>query len=89
MPAPHIALNATFLDPGVSGGPESYIRGLIPALAEARPDARVTVLTSRRGAAGLRNDGWTDFATIVALRCDDGQRTERLVTELIGVKRWA
>ncbi|MEH3053299.1 MAG: glycosyltransferase family 1 protein [Patulibacter minatonensis] len=85
---PHVALNATFLDPGVSGGPESYIRGLIPALAEVRPTARLTVLTSRRGAAGLRDDGWTDFATIVALPCDEGERLHRLYAETAGISRW-
>lgn len=89
VPAPHLALNASFLDPGVSGGPESYIRGLIPALAHVRPDARITVLTSRRGAAGLKDDGWTSFATLVALPCDEGLRARRLYAETIGVPRWA
>ncbi|MBO9531870.1 MAG: glycosyltransferase family 4 protein [Solirubrobacteraceae bacterium] len=89
MPGPHVALNATFLDPGVSGGPESYIRGLIPALAEVRPDARLTVLTSRRGAAQLAADGWTSFATVVAMPCDEGSRARRLYVETAGVPRWA
>lgn len=88
MPAPHIALNATFLDPGVSGGPESYIRGLIPALAEVRPEARLTVVTSRRGARGLAADGWTEFATLVAMPCDEGERVNRLYAETLGLPRW-
>lgn len=90
MPAPlrHVALNATFLDPGVSGGPESYIRGLIPALAAERPEIRWSVLTSRRGAAGLRGSGWQDFAEIVAMPCDEGERARRLLTETVGISRW-
>ncbi len=85
----HVALNATFLDPGVSGGPESYIRGLIPALAAERPNVRWSVLTSRRGAAGLRDSGWQDFAEIVAMPCDEGERARRLAVELAGVGHWA
>lgn len=88
VPPVHVALNATFLDPGVSGGPEFYIRGLIPAIAAARPDARVSVLTSRRGAASLRAAGWQDFASIVAMPADEGERARRLATELAGIPRW-
>ena len=44
-------LNALFLDPCVSGGPETYLRGLVPALARERPNARLTVVTTGRGAA--------------------------------------
>lgn len=87
-PLRHVALNATFLDPGVSGGPESYIRGLIPALATERPEVRWSVLTSRRGAQGLRDSGWQDFAEIVAMPCDEGERARRLATETIGISRW-
>lgn len=88
VPPVHVALNASFLDPGVSGGPESYIRGLIPAIAAARPDARVTVLTSRRGAAGLVADGWQDFAQIVALPADEGERGRRLAVETVAIPHW-
>ena len=51
MPGPrHVAFNALFLDPGVSGGPETYLRGLVPALADEFPGVELTVLTTRRGA---------------------------------------
>lgn len=88
MPPIHVALNAAFLDPGVSGGPESYMRGLIEGLARARPDAQLSVLTSRRGAEGLRASGWQSFATLVALPTDEGQRGRRLAAELVGVPLW-
>ena len=31
-PMTHVVLNALFLDPASSGGPETYLRGLAPAL---------------------------------------------------------
>lgn len=85
----HIALNACFLDPGVSGGPESYLMGLAPALAAVRPEARFTVLTTRRGAAGLKAAGWTDWATLVAMPADEGERARRLASEVLGIPLWA
>ena len=69
-----IALNAMFLDPGVSGGPETYLRGLVPALASQRPDVEFVVVTTRRGASALRREPWTDAVTVVVLPADDGQR---------------
>jgi glycosyltransferase involved in cell wall biosynthesis len=79
----HVALNALFLDPGRSGGPETYLRGLVPALAREFPRTRFTVVTTRRGAAALRRDGWTDFCSIVQLPCDDGERVRRLAAEQV------
>lgn len=39
MPLARIVLNALFLDPAASGGPETYLRGLAPALAHGVPVA--------------------------------------------------
>jgi glycosyltransferase involved in cell wall biosynthesis len=77
----HVGLNALFLDPGVSGGPETYLRGLVPALAKEFPALELTLVTSRRGARTLRAEGWTDFAHIVHLPCDEGERLRRLAAE--------
>lgn len=90
MPAAidHIAINACFLDPGVSGGPESVLMGLVPALAEAAPNTQISVLTTRRGAVGLAAAGWRDFASLVALPADEGERVRRLLSEVQGVPRW-
>ena len=88
VPPVHIALNACYLDPGVSGGPESYLMGLVPALAAARPAARLSVITTRRGAKGLQAAGWQDLATLVALPTDEGQSGRRLAAEVIGLPRW-
>lgn len=82
MPGPrHVGLNALFLDPGVSGGTETYLRALVPALARRFPDVRFTVATTRRGADALRRDGWEDLVGIEALPADEGRRVERLVAE--------
>lgn len=79
----HVGLNALFLDPGRSGGPETYLRGLVPALAAEYPGLRLTVATTRRGAAALEADGWTDLCTILALPADEGQRARRLLAEQV------
>lgn len=78
MSAPRkVLLNALYLAPGVSGGPETYLRGLVPALAREFPDLHLTIATTRSGAAALRADGWEDFAGLLALPCEDGQRVRR------------
>ncbi|HWX52075.1 MAG TPA: hypothetical protein VNY34_02205, partial [Solirubrobacteraceae bacterium] len=90
MPAPrHVMLNALFLAPGVSGGPETYLRGLAPSLAEQFPDMRLTVVTTRSGAQALRADGWERFATLLALPCEDGQRIRRQWAEQVLLPRAA
>jgi hypothetical protein len=85
MPRPvglrRIALNAMFLDPGVSGGTETYLRGLAPALAERGAHLRFTIVTTRKGAATLRREPWTDAMEVVTLAADDGQRVRRLWAE--------
>jgi glycosyltransferase involved in cell wall biosynthesis len=77
----HAVLNALFLDPDGSGGPETYLRGLAPALHDARPGTRLTVATTRSGAHALRADGWDAWAEIRALPCEEGQRGRRQLCE--------
>src|ERR687889_486353 len=77
----HVLLNALFLDPAASGGPETYLRGLAPALHAARPDVKLTIATTRAGAAALRGDGWDAWAAIRELPCDEGQRGRRQLPE--------
>ncbi|MGD0981218.1 MAG: glycosyltransferase, partial [Solirubrobacteraceae bacterium] len=90
MPVPeHVALNALFLAPGVSGGPETYLRGLAPALASEFPRLRLTIVTTGSGASFLRELGFLDFAQIRALRCEDGQRARRVFAEQLLLPRAA
>jgi len=81
-----VALNAMFLDPGASGGPETYLRELARALPAAVPELELEILTTRRGAAALRADG---FAGVVALPADESQRLRRLAAELVLAPRVA
>jgi glycosyltransferase involved in cell wall biosynthesis len=43
----HVGLNLIYLVPGETGGMETYARELIPALAEARPDLKITCFVNR------------------------------------------
>jgi glycosyltransferase involved in cell wall biosynthesis len=84
MPAVRdVLLNALYLAPGASGGPETYLRGLAPALAREFPQLSLTIATTRSGAKALRNDGWGSFARILALPCEDGQRLRRQLCEQV------
>ena len=85
MPTPvrHVALNALFLAPGESGGPETYLRGIVPALAQGHPDTRFTLFTTRKGARALHADGWSEFVKLVALPADEGERGRRLLAEQV------
>ena len=90
MPPPtHVLLNALYLAPGVSGGPETYLRGLVPALAESFPELRLTVATTPSGASALRGDGWEEFARLLALPCEDGERIRRQWAEQVLLRRAA
>ena len=84
-----IGFDALFLDPGVSGGPETVMRGLVPAIAAADPGLEITVATSRRGARSLLDDGWGDWARILALPSDDDTRVRKLVTQQLMLARLA
>jgi glycosyltransferase involved in cell wall biosynthesis len=82
VPSPgHVLLNALFLDPSGSGGPETYLRGLAPALRAAHPGLRLDVVTTRSGAEALRRDGWGAWASVRSLPCEEGQRGRRQVAE--------
>lgn len=82
-------LNALFLDPQVSGGPETYLRGLVPELARRHPRTTFVLVTTRSGAASVRRDGWEQFLEVVALPCEDGQRLRRTVAEQVLLPRLA
>jgi glycosyltransferase involved in cell wall biosynthesis len=86
VPVPrHVGFNALFLDPSSSGGVDTYLRGLVPALVREFPQLEPTIFTTRRGARALRDDGWSDFARIVRFPFDEGQRERRLLAEQLGI----
>jgi glycosyltransferase involved in cell wall biosynthesis len=77
----HVGINALFLEPERSSGTETYLRGLVPALAREYPRTRFSVVTTRLGADALVRDGWTDFCSVVKMPCDEGERLARLRAE--------
>ncbi|MEA2303023.1 MAG: hypothetical protein QOH43_303 [Solirubrobacteraceae bacterium] len=79
----HVGLNALWLAPGASGGPETYLRGLVPALVAAFPRTRFTVVTSRSGEAALRADGWDALCRVRSLPCEEGERGRRQLAEQV------
>jgi glycosyltransferase involved in cell wall biosynthesis len=85
----HVMLNALYFAPGVSGGTETYLRGLAPVLATEFPGLRLTVATTRSGAAVLEAAGWQDFAHLIAFACEDGQRLRRQFAEQLLLPRAA
>jgi glycosyltransferase involved in cell wall biosynthesis len=85
----HVALNALFYEPNRSAGTETYLHGLVPALAEEFPALRITLVTTRKGAAQLTAQGWQEFCEIVQLPADEGQRLRRLVAEQVIFPRLA
>lgn len=84
-----VGINALFLDPGRSGGPETYLRELVGALVDEAPGIRFVVVTTRRGAAALVRDGWRERVELVALPADEGERVRRQVAEQVLLPRLA
>ena len=84
-----LAYDALFLDPGVSGGPETVMRGLLPAIAAADPAVEITIAASGRGARALRADGWSDWARILALPAEDDTRVRKLYAQQLMLDRLA
>jgi glycosyltransferase involved in cell wall biosynthesis len=80
-PVKSVALNALFLAPGESGGPETYLRELAPALAKEFSGLRLVVITTGSGRDALARDGWSDFAALRALPAEEHRRLRRQVCE--------
>ena len=76
-----VALNALFLDPGVSGGSETYLVGLVPELLMLRPYTAFELVTTRRGAAALAGQDWVGGLKLTALPCDDDEPIRRTLIE--------
>lgn len=84
-----VGINALFLDPGRSGGTETYLRELLAALVEEAPGVRFVVVTTRRGEAALAADGWRERVELLALPADEGERVRRQVAEQLMLPRLA
>lgn len=76
-----IALNALWLAPGDSGGPETYLRELTQALAAEYPKLRIVLFTTGSGRDALAADGFGDFTELRALPVEEYRRVRRQVGE--------
>lgn len=76
-----IALNALWLAPGDSGGPETYMRELTQALALEYPKLRITLFTTTSGERALAADGFGDIVDLRALPVEEYRRVRRQVSE--------
>jgi glycosyltransferase involved in cell wall biosynthesis len=76
-----VLLNALFLDPGVSGGSETYLLELVPALLRARPGIRFEIATTRRGAEALVHQPWRGEVRLIRVECDDREPVRRTLAE--------
>jgi glycosyltransferase involved in cell wall biosynthesis len=85
-PVKSVALNAMFLAPGDSGGPETYLRELVRALSAEYPQLRITVLTTGSGGRALQADGFEEFAAVRALPAEEYSRLRRQFAEQLLVQ---
>jgi len=84
-----VGLNALFLDPGVSGGTETYLRRLVPAMVSEFPEIRFEIATTRRGAPALSSSDWADSVNVLRLPCDDDEPVRRTLLEQVTLPRMA
>jgi glycosyltransferase involved in cell wall biosynthesis len=84
-----VGINALYFDPGVSGGSETYLRQLVPAIATEAPNVELEIATTRRGAAALVAEGWGEMARVHALPVDEGERLRHLVAEQVALPNLA
>ncbi len=85
-PVKNVALNAMFLAPGDSGGPETYLRELVRALRSEYPSLRMTLLTTGAGERVLAADGFGELAELRALPAEEYRRVRRQLAEQVLVQ---
>jgi glycosyltransferase involved in cell wall biosynthesis len=79
--SPHIGLDLLYLDPGATGGMETYARALVPLLPAAVPEARFTVFAGRELAAEWRTAPWHPHIRLVALPVSSSTRIVRTAAQ--------
>jgi glycosyltransferase involved in cell wall biosynthesis len=63
----HLGINAVFLQPRM-GGLETYVRELLPALLDLRPDLRISVFVTDAGHECLAGEAWASSVELVRHR---------------------
>jgi len=84
-----IGLNLLYLEPGRTGGMETYARELVPLLPGAMPEASFTVLAGRELASEWLEDLWHEGIELASLPVSSGTRIRRTVAEQLVVARAA
>src|SRR5829696_5194222 len=60
----HLGINAVFLQSRM-GGLETYVRELVPAMLELRPDLRVSLFVTDAGRTALADEPWATSVELV------------------------
>jgi glycosyltransferase involved in cell wall biosynthesis len=69
------------LVPGETGGGETYVRRLVPALLEARDDVRLTLFAGAEAYPSLEAEPWAGDAAVVRLPVQARSRARRVLAE--------
>jgi glycosyltransferase involved in cell wall biosynthesis len=69
------------LVPGETGGGETYLRRLVPALLEARADLRLTLFAADEAYPSLLAEPWAAEATVTRVPVRARSRTRRVLAE--------
>jgi len=70
-----------YLVPGETGGGETYVRRLVPALLEARDDVRLTVFAGAEAYPSLSAEPWAGDAAVIRLPVEARSRARRVLAE--------
>jgi glycosyltransferase involved in cell wall biosynthesis len=84
-----IGLNLLFLEPGRTGGMETYARELVPLLPDAMPQASFTVIAGRELSFEWLAGPWHEGIGLASLPVSSGTRIRRTVAEQLLVVRAA
>lgn len=84
----HVALNFLPLAPGLTGGMEVYARELVPALLEADPSLRLSVLASPEGADSLEAGLPTNRCRVHRAALDASSLAGRVFSEQCLLPAW-
>lgn len=76
-----VGLNALHLVPGETGGSELYVRRLVPALLDARPEIELVLWCGVEAAPSLANEPWASNLRLVRLPIRARWRALRVAAE--------
>lgn len=84
---PIVALDLLYLEPGATGGMETYARELVPLLPAAMPEARFVVLAAQELAEEWESAPWHPDVAMVAAPASAASRLSRTAVEMTVLER--